>query len=62
MIQFLYTAIIIPLISYIKVLLVGDWFSYSALFCNHYEPTKIELRFGGKKLKIFFFQNKHGRI
>ena len=69
MIQFLYMAIIIPLISYIKVLLVGDWFSYSAIFCNHsaifcnhYEPTKIELRFGGKKLKIFFFQNKHGRI
>jgi hypothetical protein len=34
----------------------------SAKICDHYEPIKIELSFGGKNLKIFFFQNKHGRI
>jgi hypothetical protein len=60
----------------IKVLLVCDWLisvqlipnssakicNHSAIFCNHYEPNKIELSFGGKKLKVFFLQNKHGRI
>jgi hypothetical protein len=65
-------AMVTCVISYIKVLLVCDWLisvqlipnssakicNHSAIFCNHYEPIKIELSFGGENLKIFFFQKK----